>query len=287
MPLRLVVPPIAALAHVFAACVSTAGAQATPLAGVEVTIPVTVTTPSGERTYRMAAVEYRPLGGGPFPAVVLSHGANNDPAERATITAEFPVTAEVLTGLGVVVLSPSRRGYGRTGGAWDEGYGGCETYPRFTEAGLETAKDIAAAAQWLRARQYVDGARLALVGYSAGGWGSLALASRGDVAVRGVVMFAGGRGGPDCAPDRVLDAAGEWGRRAKIPTLWLYSENDSYFPPGFARRMHGAFTGAGGTATLAMLPPFRKEGHYFIDYPEAIPHWRDKVEGFFRQIGLR
>jgi len=257
------------------------------LTGTEVTIPLTVTTAGTERTYRLAAIEYRPAGAGPFPAVVLSHGSNNDPAERASITAEFPVAAEVFVGWGVVVLSPWRRSYGKSEGTWDEGYGGCgDPSPRFVDAGLESAKDIGAAARWLRARSYVDPERIALVGYSAGGWGSLALATQPAVPIRGVATFAGGRGGPGCAPTRVLAAFEELGKGVQVPTLWLFSSNDSVFPPDFARRMHHAFTAAGGTATLEILPPFRQQGHFFIDYEEAVPYWRDAMRAFLRRIGL-
>jgi hypothetical protein len=53
-----------------------------------------------------------------------------------------------------VVLSPVRRGYGKTGGAWEEGFGNCNA-PYYVEAGLETARDIAAAVAYLRERPEV------------------------------------------------------------------------------------------------------------------------------------
>jgi dienelactone hydrolase len=44
-----------------------------------------------------------------------------------------------------------------------------------------------AAVAYLRSRPNVDPDRIVLVGQSAGGWGSLAAASRGDLPIRGVV----------------------------------------------------------------------------------------------------
>src|SRR5205823_3734544 len=125
-------------------------------------------------------------------------------------TAKYAVASEVFVRWGFVVLSPLRRGYGKTGGDWQEGYGSCGS-PHYVDAGLETAKDIAAAVGYLRKRPGVDPDRLMLVGQSAGGWGSLAAASRGDLPIRGVVNFAGGRGGKqqgvagrNCAPDQLV-----------------------------------------------------------------------------------
>jgi hypothetical protein len=50
--------------------------------------------------------------------------------------------------------------------------------------------------------------------------------------------------------------------------LWIYSENDTYFGPDLAKRMHEAFTATGGNAEFQMLPPFGSDGH-LIDAPEG------------------
>jgi dienelactone hydrolase len=258
----------------------------------EVALGLTVPTASGGRTYRLVATEYRPRGIGPFPAVLISHGATPDPVRRLRTTGKFAVASELFTSWGLVVLNPVRRGYGRSDGDWDEHYGSCDD-PHYVHAGLESAKDIAVALEWVRERPYVDPGRIALVGTSGGGWGSLAAASRGDLPIRGVVNFAGGRGGrrrgvanDNCGPERLVAAAGEYGSTARVPTLWLYSENDSFFGPDLARRMHRAYTDAGGTAVLRLLPPYTSDGHYIIDRRGAVPLWRDTVEAFFREIGL-
>jgi dienelactone hydrolase len=268
-----------------------APAHAQP-AGAEVAVPLTVEGPGGPTTLRLAAVHYRPPGGGPFAAVVLSHGSTTRARARRGYVATYPVASEVFVGWGLVVLSPLRRGYGRTGGTFAEDYGPCDS-PRFLEAGLETARDIAAAVAWLARQPHVDRERLALVGQSGGGWGSLAAITRGDLPVRAVVNFAGGRGGKrygrprhNCSPEGLVEAAGTLGRSARAPSLWLYTENDQYFAPDLSRRMHQAYVAGGGRAAYRLLPAIGRDGHRLIGLADGVPLWRDAVAEFFRQTGV-
>jgi dienelactone hydrolase len=68
---------------------------------------------------------------------------------------------------------------------------------------------------------FVARERVVLVGQSAGGWASLALAARQPQGVRGVLNFAGGRGSPSpgvvCAPEAL--AAARFGARTRLPSL--------------------------------------------------------------------
>jgi dienelactone hydrolase len=276
---------------VLAACLLFAPHAAAQPAATEVTVPMTVKGFFGDKTVRLVATEYRPGGSGPFPAVVLSHGAPGTPRERVAYTAKFAVASAVFVRWGFVVLNPVRRGYGKTGGGYEEDFGRCDN-PSYVEAGLETAKDIAAAVAHLRRQPFVDRERIVLVGQSAGGWGSLAAASRGDLPVRGVVNFAGGRGGkqnnlPDnnCAPDRLVEAAGTFGQTTTVPSLWLYTANDQFFAPELSRRMHAAYAASGGRATYHLLPAIGTDGHLLITFQNGVPLWQDKVEAFLREIG--
>jgi dienelactone hydrolase len=280
----------AALAVLIALIVAAPCAAQT--AGTEVTVPLTVKGLFGDRTIELVATEYRPEGAGPFPAIVLSHGSPNTPAERVGYTAKYAVASAVFVKWGFVVLNPVRRGYGKTGGAWEEGFGSCNA-PFYVEAGLETAKDIRAAVTYLRGRADVDRDRIVLVGQSAGGWGSLAAASESDLPIRGVVNFAGGRGGRqggiannNCAPDRLVAAAGTLGKRAKVPTLWLYTTNDQFFGPELSRRLYEAYAEAGGHAAYHLLPAIGNDGHNLITMSSGVPLWQDKVATFLREIGV-
>jgi len=280
------------LAALLAGIVLAAPPGAAALVGTEVTVPMTVKGLFGDKTVHLAATEYRPEGPGPFPAIVLNHGAPGSAGERVEYSGKFPVASAVFVEWGFVVLNPVRRGYGKTGGAYAEDIGRCDN-PFFVEAGLETANDIAAAVAYLRAQPYVDRGRIALVGVSAGGWGSLAAASRGNLPIRGVVNFAGGRGGRhhdlpnnNCAPDRLVSAAGTFGKTARVPSLWLYSENDQFFGPELSRRMSAAYNARGGHAQYQLLPAIGADGHHLIGMRDGVPLWRDQVEAFLREIGV-
>jgi dienelactone hydrolase len=254
--------------------------------------PATVEAASQEvvgiRTRSGAVVQtrvLRPAGPGPFPLAVVSHGSPPDPAQRPTM--QVPTYASASNWLlqrGYMVALPLRRGYGETGGPWLENYGSCSS-PDYYRAGLTTAEDIRTAADFLRDRSDVRRDRVVLIGVSAGGWGSLAAASQNPPGVLAVINFAGGRGGHhpkvgNCAPQRLVAAAGRYGSTARIPTLWLYAANDSFFAPDLARKMFDAFVRAGGRAEFVALPAFGSDGHQVFGAADGRALWQRPVEKF-------
>jgi hypothetical protein len=107
--------------------------------------------------------------------------------------------------------------------------------------------------------------------------------------LRAVISFAGGRGSPSpgvvCEDRALIRAFGAFGETARVPTLWVYSENDSYFPPSLARRFHDAFTEAGGRAQLVIAARFGDDGHGLFSR-KGTPVWRPLVDDFLRKVGL-
>jgi dienelactone hydrolase len=126
-----------------------------------------------------------------------------------------------------------------------------------------------------------------VIGQSAGGWGSIALSSVAPPSLKAVVTFAAGRGGRvdgkpnnNCAPDKLVEAAGQLGRTSRVPMLWIYIENDTFFGPELSKRMYEAFTAAGGNAEYFLFPPHGSDGHYFIGSPDAVGIWSPLVGAF-------
>jgi dienelactone hydrolase len=233
----------------------------------------------GERLLMHATV-MRPAGPGPFPLAVINHGSiqSADVREKYGMP-EYPIASQWFLDRGYAVVLPQRPGHGATGGPYFEDQGLCES-PDYRQAGLRTADSIEAAIDYMTAQPFVRRSGVVVVGQSAGGWGALALASRNPRTVTAVVNFAGGRGGrsdnkPDnnCAPGRLVAAAGDFGRTARIPTLWIYSENDIYFAPALSKRLGEAFRDAGGNVEYHLLPPLGADGHLLINSAAAAALW--------------
>jgi dienelactone hydrolase len=161
-----------------------------------------------------------------------------------------------------------RRGFGPSGGAYSEGIGACAS-PDYGRSGNFSADDVAAALRYAAALPGVSAERVTVVGQSAGGWATVALAARNLPQVAALVSMAGGRGGwagglpgVNCRPDLLAEAAGGFGATARgVPMLWVYTANDSFFAPPLAEAMHRAFTAAGGAADLHELAGYRRDGH--------------------------
>jgi dienelactone hydrolase len=231
---------------------------------------------------------FSPPGAGPFRLAVVSHGSEQDPARRANLPMPaFPVLTDWLLKRNYAVLVPQRPGHGATGGRYLEDQGACRAAD-YVAAGNGAADSIEAAIGYVVGQPMIRPAGVLVVGNSAGGWGSIALAARNLKEVSGVVVFAAGRGGRDrgradsnCLPERLVAAAGVFGRTARIPTLWLYAENDTYFAPELSSDMAAAFRQGGGDVTYRLLPPLRTgEGHGLIDVPGDPPVWAAELEKF-------
>jgi pimeloyl-ACP methyl ester carboxylesterase len=189
-----------------------------------------------------------------------------------------------------LVALPQRPGHGRTGGPYLEDQGGCDDAD-YARAGRGGATSIEAALAAMFARPDVRKTGALVVGHSAGGWGALALASRNPRGVAAIIDFAGGRGGRsfdhannNCAPERLIEAAREFGSTARVPTLWIYAENDSYFAPWLVQRMADAWRARGGRVDLAIVPAFGREGHRLAEADDGPAVWAPVIAQFLARL---
>jgi dienelactone hydrolase len=164
--------------------------------------------------------------------------------------------------------------------------GNCDN-PNFHDAGLAAALLDKWVIDYMTEQKLAKPDSAIVIGQSAGGWGAIALSSQNLPSIKAIITFAAGRGGRvggkpnnNCAPDKLVEATSAFGQTARVPMLWFYIENDTYFGPDLSRRMHQAFTAAGGNAEYHLMPPFGTEGHFFIDSPDAIPQWSPLVTQF-------
>jgi len=238
----------------------------------------------------------RPVGNGPFPLAVMNHGVSLNPVDRSFFPlVEFRDAAMWFARRGYLVVAPTGSGYGAAAldtpehGLFAVFYskiGQCQN-PNFRDAGMAVALLDTWIIDYMTEQKLAVPDSAIVIGQSAGGWAAIALSSQNPPSVKAIIAFAAGRGGRiggkpnnNCNPDKLVEATGEFGRTARVPMLWIYIENDSYFGPDLSKRMHAAYTGAGGRAEYHLMPPFGNEGHIFIDSPESIPQWSPLVSQF-------
>jgi dienelactone hydrolase len=244
---------------------------------------------SAEQSVRMQVTLYVPAGRGPFPLAIINHGTSSNAEVRAgQDLAPYARIGRWFAERGYLAAIPQRPGHGETGGVWVEDYGSCQN-PHYLEAGLAAAREVRAVLNALLGRHDVRRDRIVLVGHSAGGWASLALAALQPPGLAAVINFAGGLGGRsydiphrNCAPERLIAAAGQYGASARVPTLWIYARNDTYFDPALATAMAGAFVRAGGRADLRFIDGDSSDGHFILFDAAAEPKWTPLVERFLR-----
>lgn len=261
-------------------------------------IPVPAASDSAEMV-ELDATLIRPAGPGPFPLVIMSHGQPMNPAEaRRMPRLRFLPLSRLLVQEGHAVLLPMRRGYANSGGQFRSGTGNCGNLTPLNNARL-TAEDIEATRVWAVANlPFVNARHVILAGQSAGGYGSLFAGSRGLGGVVGVMNFSGGivagaLPGPggglqlcDGWQDAVADSFETMGRgpgAAGLPTLWLYSANDSVFGAALSRRFFEAYRRGGGQGQFVALPAIGSDGHMFLQNPSSAPHWTGPVRSFLAE----
>jgi dienelactone hydrolase len=226
------------------------------------------------------------------PFLLILHGRPGTPVQiaRMDLKRYYP-NARYFVERGFAVFVPLRMGYGVSGGPdVERGEGGCATVDNQVPVAASVQETLAVV-EYARRQRYVDTARGLIVGQSAGGIAAIGTAARNPQGVAAAINFAGGRGGnPDkhprqpCNPAELESMYRNFGERAKLPTLWLYSENDQYWGQELPHRWFDVFTAGGGNGKFVELPPYARDGHAsFTGNPEA---WIPAFEKFVGDLGF-
>ncbi len=238
----------------------------------------------------LEAVMVRPKEGGPHPLAVLTHGSPREDSERAGMSPlQMIPQAREFARRGWTTVIVLRRGYGDSGGGFDEDARACSRRPDYYDAGKESAKDLRESIAYLSTLPEVDPSRIISVGISAGGFATVALTADPPPGLVAAISFAGGRGSrkPDevCNPEDLIRAFRSFGEKSRIPMLWVYAANDHFFGPQIAESFYQAFTQAGGKATFIHAAPFRRDGHGLFSLG-GISIWTVMVDDFLKSQNL-
>jgi dienelactone hydrolase len=252
----------------------------------EIRVPLPAVAPHG-----LEALLVRPSGPGRYPLALISHGSPRSLADRPAMSpwAMLPQAIEFARrGWAAVVLM--RRGYGGSSDSKSiEDFGRCAD-PDYTAAGFAAAADLKESVALLGQRPDIDVSRMIAIGISAGGFATVALTANPPPGLVAAISFAGGRGSvrdnePVCGQNRLIEAFGNFGKKSRVPTLWVYAENDHFFGPQLAQQLREAFSGAGGKVEFIGAPPFGSDGHSLFS-AAGTETWTPFVDDFLKRRGL-
>src|SRR5271163_1925510 len=229
----------------------------------------------------LEALLVRPSDPGRYPLALIAHGSPRSGADRPLMTplAMLPQALEFVR-RGWAALIVMRRGYGSSDGGWAESYGPCNN-PNYTAAGTAGAADLKIALEFVSHRPDIDPTRMIAVGVSAGGFATVALTADPPAGLVAAISFAGGRGSLEsdevCQGSRLIEAFRVFGKRSRVPMLWVYAANDHFFGPDLAQQFRAAFAAGGGIVDFVAAPAFGGDGHGLFS-PAGIPVWTGYVD---------
>ena len=247
-------------------------------------IPMTEAGPQG-----LEAFLVRPAGTKRYPLALLSHGSPRKFDDRAGMSAhKYYGLALEYARRGFAALIVMRRGYGTSPGGRVDSVGGCANAAYLPAAAVAVA-DLRAAIDAMGRRADVTTSGMIAAGHSAGGLATVALTAQAPSGLVAAISFAGGRGSRDdddvCNEDGLVQAFATFGKTSRVPMLWVYAANDSFFGPDLARRLYDGFRGNGGHAKFIAAPPYGDDGHYLYSVVGR-PQWTPYLDAFLRERGL-
>jgi dienelactone hydrolase len=255
-------------------------------------VPLTI---DGE-TIRLAAITYTPPGNGPFPVLIFHHsstGRGTDPTLFDKPYGPVP-TIDWFVRRGYAVVLPSRRGRGGSEGCYDEGFAldrtqGCSCDPTLPLPGADRAvRDIDAVTDRVLAQPFADRSRFVVGGQSRGGVLTIAWSGRrpGEPRAAGRDQLRRRLARHRLSDREPRQHTSLFGRGAAYgkPTLWLYSENDRFYPLSHSRANFAAYRAAGGQGSFHEFVPAEGRSGHGISFAPAL--WGGTVEAYLAGRGL-
>jgi dienelactone hydrolase len=111
--------------------------------------------------------------------------------------------------------------------------------------------------------------------------------------MKGVVNFAGGfkyetmSGSPCNWHGTLVEAFEAYGKDAKVPSIWFYGDNDSYWGSELPKAMHAAYGKSRGKAELVSYGTFPYgDAHAMISGDKSLSIWLEPTKKFMESVGL-
>ena len=221
-----------------------------------------------------------------LPIALITHGKSSHLADMLESKAsDYSGPARDLARRGYLAVVVMRRGFGQSDGPMAASVS-CAT-TSFADRFAADADDLQGALDAVSKRPDADPTRVIAIGVSAGGAAVAALAARNPDNLRGVISISGGLRMPDCPKEDVLvNAYKDFGLASRVPNLWIYAKNDSFFSPALVERMQSAFLDGGGDVKLVMYEKFGNDGHTLFNTGAGKLQWLMEMDAFLRFHGL-
>lgn len=232
-------------------------------------------------TIELETTVFKPPGPGPFPLVIMNHGKEpgNPKLQKRD---RFLALSREFVKRGYAVVVPMRTGFAHSTGEYTEF--NCN----MTSNGQLQANDLQNVLNYFRAQNWIDKDRIIVAGQSYGGLATMAFGTRNYPGVRGLINFAGGlrtEGGCDWQQS-LVNAFSDYGGKSRLPSLWFYGENDTYFNHNLAYKLRDAYVQNGGNAKLIAYGPFKHDAHAMVGSRDGVGIWWPETERFLQQLGM-
>lgn len=217
-----------------------------------------------------------------LPIALITHGKSANPGKMLDDHAtDYAGPARDLARRGWLAVVVMRRGFGQSDGPISTPVS-CQT-TSLVERFTADADDLQAALETIARRPDADPGRMVAIGVSAGGAAVVALSARNPANLAGVINVSGGLRMKQCPEGNELVAAmRHFGTTSRVPNLWLYAKNDSFFPPELVERMDSAFLDGGANVKFVMFEPIGEDGHSMFRAWRGRIKWLFEMDGFLR-----
>jgi dienelactone hydrolase len=224
---------------------------------------------------------FKPNGPGPFPMVVFNHGKiQGDPRDQAR---SRPIAfAREFVRRGYIVVAPNREGFAGSGGTYQQD--GCDV----ERNGISQADDVSATIAYMSKQSDVDAKHIVVAGSSHGGLTTIAYGVDAAPGVRGLINFSGGLRQDACTgwQNNLTQAFGTYGENTRVPSLWLYGDNDSVWTPSLSAQMYAAYVAHGAHAQMVDFGDYKNDAHRLVVDRDGVNVWWPSVEAFLARIGM-
>jgi dienelactone hydrolase len=224
---------------------------------------------------------YKPDGAGPFPMIVFNHGKIPGDPRMQERSDPLPFAREFVR-RGYVVVAPNRQGFGQSGGVYHQD--GCDVESN----GMSQAGDVAAAVDYMSKQPYVDASHIVVAGTSHGGLATLAYGTQAAPGVRALINFSGGLRQDACGDwqGNLTRAFGAYGDKTKVPSLWMYGDNDSVWNAPLVAGMYAAYVAHGASAKMVDYGSYKNDAHRLVGDRDGVHVWWPAVEAFLARVGM-